>query len=213
MACKQNCWDEYNAKRRAITAEYEAAVSQANQSYRTRARNARGRSSEAPQNRQADTRVVNADLQADLQLIEEEEDVALQAINIRQRAERSAYNETVSALAKAYRRGELTEEQFEAQSMDALTTLEMQAEAADVEKEEVEEESRAKRAEEQATARTARANLEVVEQIEIDANSDDMTNAQADQQIAIDTATESRDQQRIVAREEWLYCRGACPDD
>jgi len=89
----------------------------------------------------------------------------------------------------------------------------MQAEAADVEKEEVEDESRAKRAEEQATARTARANLEVVEQIEIDANSDDMTNAQADQQIAIDTATESRDQQRIVAREEWLYCRGACPDD
>ncbi|MCP5091087.1 MAG: hypothetical protein GY949_09215 [Gammaproteobacteria bacterium] len=213
MACKQNCWDEYNAKRRAITAEYEAAVSQANQSYRTRARNARGRSSEAPKNRQANTQGVNADLETDLQLIREEEDVALQAINIRQRAERATYNETVNSLAAAYRRGELTEEQFEAQSMDALTTLEMQAEAADVEKEEVEDASRAKQAEEQTNARTAKADLAVVEQIEIDANSDDMTDAQADQQIAIDTATESRDQQRIAAREEWQACRAACPDD
>lgn len=211
ISCRQGCWNAYNAERRRITAEYDAASKTVLQEKQNADSSANGEQDPLAQEREEERDQNANDAQAKLDVVLQEENEALAALDSQGLIARNAYRGANKTAYNLYKSGAYTRAEYDAKLAENKAEfvaidkeLEHQAGIVmdDAEDKEIslrntmDEENDQSRVEEQIKREDI--------QKEQEAANLEAAHSQLD-------AVEARDAARQVAYNQWQTCRQGCP--
>jgi hypothetical protein len=212
MACKQSCWDQYNAQRRNITATANRDIARITAEYNAGISGANATRNEAEPNNNADSQGVRSEQNEANAEIEEAEEAAIAAINLSGRNARATYNAEQSATTALYQSGMITAAQRDAAYQNSQGSLETTADELDLAIAAAEREAETGYTAEQEAANAEQAALDATARAAEAEGEAEATTAENTFMQQRESILDTRDERREAARMDWQACRGSCDE-